>query len=57
LIDLNEILDTIVRLVPMLVGAQSAIILIWDEARDVFVPGPSHGVSEMGRGLLANVWR
>ncbi|MFO7536633.1 MAG: SpoIIE family protein phosphatase [Chloroflexota bacterium] len=52
LIDLNEILDTIVRLVPMLVGVQSAIILIWDEARDVFVPGPSHGVSEMGRGLL-----
>jgi len=52
LIDLNEILDTIVRLVPMLVGAQSAIILIWDEERGVFVPGPSHGVNEMGRGLL-----
>ena len=55
LIDLNEILDTIVRLVPMLVGAQSAIILIWDEARGVFLPGPSHGVSEMGRGLLATL--
>ena len=52
LIDLHEILGTIVRLVPMLVGAQSALILILDEARDVFVPGPSHGVSEMGRGLL-----
>ncbi len=52
LIDLNEILDTIVRLVPMLVGAQSAIIMIWDEARGVFLPGPSHGVSEMGLGLL-----
>jgi phosphoserine phosphatase RsbU/P len=55
LIDLNEILDTIVRLVPMLVGTQSAIIMIWDEARGVFAPGPSHGVSEMGRGLLATL--
>jgi phosphoserine phosphatase RsbU/P len=55
LIDLHEILDTIVRLVPMLVGVQSAIILIWDEARGVFVPGPSHGVSEMGRGLLGTL--
>jgi phosphoserine phosphatase RsbU/P len=52
LIDLNEILDTIIRLVPMLVGAKSAIILIWDESRGIFMPGPSHGINEMGRGLL-----
>ncbi len=52
LIDLNEILDTIARLVPMLVGVESCIILIWDEAREQFRPGPSYGINEMGRGLL-----
>lgn len=52
LIDLNEILDTIARLVPMLVGVESCIILIWDEERELFQPGPSFGINEMGRGLL-----
>lgn len=50
--DLNEILDTIVRLVPLLVGVDAVLILIWDELRQVFRPGPSHGVSTMGRGLV-----
>ncbi len=52
LIDLNEILDTIVRLVPMLVGVQSVMILIRDDERQLFVPGPSFGIRTMGRGLL-----
>lgn len=55
LIDLNEILDTIVRLVPMLVGVQSAIVLIRDEAHEIFRPGPSFGITEMGRGLLGSL--
>ncbi|MCP4419366.1 MAG: SpoIIE family protein phosphatase [Chloroflexi bacterium] len=52
LIDLNEILDTITRLVPMLVGVESCIILIWDKEREQFNPGPSYGINEMGLGLL-----
>lgn len=52
LIELNEILDTIARLVPMLVGVESCIILIWDEEQQHFSPGPSFGINEMGRGLL-----
>lgn len=55
LFDLHEILDTIVRLVPLLVGVQSAVVLIWDEERDAFRPGPSYGISEMGLGLLATL--
>ncbi len=55
LFDLNEILDTIVRLVPMLVGVQSAIVLIRDDVREIFRPGPSFGISEMGRGLLGSL--
>ncbi|HEX6384530.1 MAG TPA: GAF domain-containing protein, partial [Anaerolineae bacterium] len=55
LIDLNEILDTIIRLIPMLVGVESAIILIWDEEEQVFRVGPSHGIDDMGLGLLATL--
>jgi sigma-B regulation protein RsbU (phosphoserine phosphatase) len=55
LIDLNEILDTIVRLVPMLVGVQSVMILIRDDEREIFVPGPSFGIGTMGRGLMATL--
>jgi len=49
---LNEILDTIVRLVPLLVGVDSVFILIWDDDRQIFHAGPSYGVSSMGRGLV-----
>ena len=52
LTDLNEILDTIVRLVPLLVGVDSVFILVWDEEQQVFQAGPSYGVSSMGRGLV-----
>ena len=52
LIDLNEILDTIVRFIPMLVGVRSCIILIWDEEKQTFRAGPSYGLDEMGQGLL-----
>lgn len=52
LFDLNEILDTIVRLVPMLVGVESTLILVWDEARQAFLAGPSYGLNKMGRALL-----
>ena len=52
LIELNEILDTIVRFVPMLVGVQSCLILIWDEDQEMFHCGPSYGLSAMGRGII-----
>ena len=54
LIDLNEILNTIVRFIPMLVGVDSCIILVWDEASETFYAGPSYGIDEMGKGLLAS---
>lgn len=52
LIELNEILDTIVRFIPILVGIDTCLILVWDERSRTFRPGPSHGINEMGRGLL-----
>lgn len=50
--DLAQILDTIIRLVPMLVGVDKALILIWDEERGLFGVGPTFGVDEMGVGLI-----
>jgi sigma-B regulation protein RsbU (phosphoserine phosphatase) len=52
LTDLNEILHTIVRMVPMLVGVRSCVVLIRDEEQQVYHAGPSFGLSEMGQGLL-----
>ncbi|MCA9940715.1 MAG: SpoIIE family protein phosphatase [Anaerolineales bacterium] len=52
LIDLQDILSTIVRFVPMLIGVESCIVLVWDEEKSAFHAGPSHGLSDMARGLL-----
>jgi serine phosphatase RsbU (regulator of sigma subunit) len=52
LTDLNEILYTIVRMVPMLVGVEACLVLIWDEEQEVYRAGPSFGLNEMAYGLL-----
>ncbi|MGH2537370.1 MAG: SpoIIE family protein phosphatase [Candidatus Promineifilaceae bacterium] len=54
LTDLEEILSVIVRMVPLLVGVRSCVVLIWDEEEQTFRPGPGHGLSEMGHGLLGS---
>ncbi|MEM7114759.1 MAG: SpoIIE family protein phosphatase [Chloroflexota bacterium] len=55
LIDLNEILDTIVRLIPLLVGVKSVLILVWDEEQGLFRPSSNHGVNEMGLGVIGSL--
>ncbi len=52
LTDLDDILSSIVRLVPLLVGVDSVFVLVWNEDRQIFQAGPSYGVSSMGRGLV-----
>jgi serine phosphatase RsbU (regulator of sigma subunit) len=52
LTNLNEILYTIVRMVPMLVGVDACLVLIWVEEQQSYRAGPSFGLSEMGHGLL-----
>jgi sigma-B regulation protein RsbU (phosphoserine phosphatase) len=41
-------------MVPLLVGVRSAVILIRDEQSQTYLAGPSHGLSEMGQGLLGS---
>ncbi len=52
LTELNDILDSIVRLVPLLVGVDTVFVLTWDNEHRIFRAGPSYGVSPMGRGLV-----
>ncbi len=51
-IELDEILSTIVRLAPMLVGIESIVILVWNEERQQFEVGPSHDINPMALGLM-----
>ncbi|MCA9988819.1 MAG: SpoIIE family protein phosphatase [Anaerolineales bacterium] len=52
LIDLNEILDTIVRYVPLLVGVETCLIMTWDDEKQLFRFRSVYGVSEKGAALL-----
>jgi serine phosphatase RsbU (regulator of sigma subunit)/putative methionine-R-sulfoxide reductase with GAF domain len=52
LFDLNEILGTIVRLVPMLVGVKASVLLTWDDEEARYRVGPSYGISKKARDLL-----
>jgi phosphoserine phosphatase RsbU/P len=54
LIDLHEILDTMMRLVPLLVGVKSCFTLVWDAENQCFHAGASYGLSEMEQGLLSS---
>lgn len=46
LTDLDEILSTIVRLTPILVGVQCCSIYLWNDKEGVFVPTQEYGFSE-----------
>lgn len=40
--DLNDILDTIVHLMPILVGIDTCVVYLWDEAQNGFRPAKAH---------------
>ncbi len=43
--DLDEILGTIVRTMPILVGVERTVLYLWDAAREKYVPGHEYGLS------------
>jgi GAF domain-containing protein len=49
---LDEILGTIVRIMPLLVGVEACIIFLWDDRRAQFRPAQAYGVA---RGAVANL--
>ena len=52
--ELDEILGTIVRILPMLVGVERAAIYTWDEAAEIFHPAQSYNLPDDTDTLL---WR
>jgi phosphoserine phosphatase RsbU/P len=44
--DLDEILGTIIRIMPILVGVARAALYQWDSEKDVFHPSQQYGLSE-----------
>ena len=44
--DLDQILGTIIRILPILVGVERAVLYQWDNAKDVFHPSQQYGLSE-----------
>jgi serine phosphatase RsbU (regulator of sigma subunit) len=42
---LDEVLETVVRLTPMLAGVERCALLLWDEANEAFVPASSYGLN------------
>ncbi|HSL46465.1 MAG TPA: GAF domain-containing protein [Anaerolineales bacterium] len=44
--DLDEILGTIIRIMPILVGVQRAALYQWDSIQDVFHPSQQYGLEE-----------
>ena len=44
--DVDEILGTIIRILPILVGVERAALYQWDSEKDVFHPSQQYGLSE-----------
>jgi serine phosphatase RsbU (regulator of sigma subunit)/putative methionine-R-sulfoxide reductase with GAF domain len=44
--DLDEILSTIIRIIPILVGVQRAALYQWDSEKDIFHPSQQYGLEE-----------
>jgi serine phosphatase RsbU (regulator of sigma subunit) len=52
--ELDEILSTIVRIMPILIGVHRCALYLWDASREAYVPSQEFGLSEEARRLLWN---
>ena len=52
--DLDEILGTIIRIMPILVGVERAALYQWDAEKDVFHPSQQYGLSEEEEKIFWN---
>lgn len=50
--DLEEILGTITRIMPILVGVERAALYLWDAGREVFIPSQEYGLSDEARSAI-----
>jgi len=50
--ELDEILGSIIRIMPILVGVERAVLYLWDAVHEVFVPSEQYGFSEKDQAVL-----
>lgn len=50
--DLGEILSTIIRIMPILVGVERSILYIWDAVREIYIPNQEFGLTNEARTKL-----
>jgi serine phosphatase RsbU (regulator of sigma subunit) len=52
LVTLDEVLETVVRLVPMLAGVNRCALFLWDESDELFAPLTAYGFSPEQRAIF-----
>ena len=50
--DLDEILGTIIRIMPILVGAARAALYQWDAEKEIFEPSQQYGLAKRRKDFL-----
>ncbi len=50
--DLDEILGTIIRIMPILVGIERSVLYQWDAEKEIFIPTQEYGLSEEDEKLF-----
>lgn len=50
--DLDEILGTIIRIMPILVGVERVALYLWDAEREVYLPQQEYGLDEAMRAVV-----
>jgi sigma-B regulation protein RsbU (phosphoserine phosphatase) len=53
---LDQVLEAVVRLAPMLAGVDRCALLLWDESTGAFVPAAAYGLSPVQQAVFAR-WR
>jgi serine phosphatase RsbU (regulator of sigma subunit)/putative methionine-R-sulfoxide reductase with GAF domain len=50
--ELDEILATIIRIMPILVGVERAALYLWDTQREAYLPSQQYGLEDDGEAVL-----
>ena len=50
--DLSEILSTIIRIMPILVGIERSVLYQWDEEKQIFFPAQEYGLNDDEKGAF-----
>ncbi len=55
--DLDEILGSITRIMPILVGVERIALYLWDAEREVFIPSQDYGLTEQAEAALLHEFK